>query len=81
MHIDKNMFCCLAGYLTIGGSHTVAYLRCIEHGLTGPSSESSTHPKSDAIWRAISPIILELREQHPEEHFGAGDCHALGHLL
>ena len=54
MHIDKNMFCCLAGYLTIGGSHTVAYLRCIEHGLTGPSSESSTHPKSDAIWRAIS---------------------------
>ncbi|CAE7426244.1 unnamed protein product [Symbiodinium sp. CCMP2592] len=42
------------GYLTIGGSHTVAYLRCIENGVTGPSAESSTHPKSDAIWRAIS---------------------------
>lgn len=43
-----------AGYLTIGGSHTVAYLRCIEAGLSGPSGESSTHPKSDAIWSAIS---------------------------
>ncbi|CAE7441057.1 unnamed protein product [Symbiodinium sp. CCMP2592] len=44
----------MTGYLTIGGSHTVAYLRCIENGVTGPSAESSTHPKSDAIWRAIS---------------------------
>ncbi|CAE7837082.1 unnamed protein product [Symbiodinium sp. CCMP2592] len=42
------------GYLTIGGSHTVAYLRCIENAVTGPSAESSTHPKSHAIWRAIS---------------------------
>ncbi|CAE7725702.1 unnamed protein product [Symbiodinium sp. CCMP2592] len=42
------------GFLTIGGSHTVAYLRCIENGVAGPSAESSTHPKSDAIWRAIS---------------------------
>ncbi|CAE7582936.1 unnamed protein product, partial [Symbiodinium microadriaticum] len=42
------------GYLTIGGSHTVAYLRCIEAGLSGPAGESTTHPKSDAIWSAIS---------------------------
>ena len=32
----------------------MAYLRCIEAGLSGPAGESTTHPKSDAIWSAIS---------------------------
>lgn len=43
-----------AGFLTLGTSHTVAFLRALEAGASNPNGQPFDLPKTDPCWQAIT---------------------------
>ena len=42
-----------AGFLSLAGSHSVAFLRCLQNGIQGPDGFHCSIAKSDPAWKAI----------------------------
>ena len=42
-----------AGFLSLAGSHSVAFLRCLQNGIQGPDGYHCSIAKSDPAWKAI----------------------------
>ncbi len=53
MILQFHVFILDSGYLSLGCSHTVAFMRAIHHGCKDPNGELPHIPKSDPIWEAI----------------------------
>ncbi|CAJ1458350.1 unnamed protein product [Effrenium voratum] len=41
------------GFLSLAGSHSVAFLRCLQNGIQGPEGYHCSTAKSDPAWQAI----------------------------
>ncbi|CAJ1451473.1 unnamed protein product [Effrenium voratum] len=46
-------FCEPMGFLSLAGSHSVAFLRCLQNGIQGPEGYHCSTAKSDPAWQAI----------------------------
>ena len=51
--ILSHVFILHSGYLSLGCSHTVAFMRAVHHGCKDPNGQLPHIPKSDPIWEAI----------------------------
>ena len=53
MILSFHVFILHSGYLSLGCSHTVAFMRAVHHGCKDPNGQLPHIPKSDPIWEAI----------------------------
>ena len=58
-----------AGYLTLGSSHTVAFLPCLEAGVADSRGKNPSFQKSDLMWQAIQKgwvwkVVASTGEEH-----------------
>ena len=42
------------GYLSLSSSHTVTFLRAMEHHCVGPAGSQPDVPKNDPVWKCIT---------------------------